>query len=80
MLREFKSVQKLRDSEKIKIPTGFSYSNIPGLKSECAEKLAMVRPETLGQASRIAGVDPSAISVLMIMIKKDLGNSKKRNA
>ena len=75
--RELKNVRKLRESEKIKIPSDFSYKNIPGLKTECAEKLAMVKPETLGQASRISGVDPSAISVLMIMIKKAVGSPEK---
>ena len=68
--REITNVQKLKDSEKIRIPHDFSYSNIPGLKSECSEKLEAVRPETLAQASRISGVDPSAISVLMILIEK----------
>ena len=77
LLRELKSIRKLKDSEKVKIPPSFSYENIPGLKTECAEKLTMVRPETLGQASRIAGVDPSAISVLMIMIKKESDHSSK---
>ena len=75
--RELRNVRKLRESEKIKIPADFSYVSIPGLKTECAEKLAMVKPETLGQASRIAGVDPSAISVLMIMIKKAVGSPEK---
>jgi len=77
LLRELNSIRKLKDSEKVKIPQNFSYENIPGLKTECAEKLSMVRPETLGQASRIAGVDPSAISVLMIMIKKESDHSSK---
>ena len=76
--REQRNVRKLRESEKIKIPHDFSYVNIPGLKTECAEKLTMVKPETLGQASRIAGVDPSAISVLMIMIKKVVGSPEKQ--
>ena len=68
--REISNVQKLRDSENIRIPKDFIYSNLPGLKTECAEKLSAIRPETLAQASRISGVDPSAISVLMIMIQK----------
>ena len=68
--REISNVQKLRDSENIRIPKDFIYSNLPGLKNECAEKLSAIRPETLAQASRISGVDPSAINVLMIMIQK----------
>lgn len=70
LLREIRNVHKLNESEKVRIPKGFCYDAIPGLKRECAEKLASVRPETLAQASRISGVDPSAISVLMILIEK----------
>lgn len=80
LLREIRNVHKLRDSEKIKIPLNFSYQNIPGLKTECAEKLSMVKPETLGQASRIEGVDPSAISVLMVMIRKKTETTDTGNA
>jgi tRNA uridine 5-carboxymethylaminomethyl modification enzyme len=80
LLREIRNVHKLRDSEKIKIPVDFSYKNIPGLKTECAEKLSMIKPETLGQASRIEGVDPSAISVLMIMIRKKKDSADIVNA
>ena len=79
-MREIRNVHKLRDSEKIKIPLNFSYQNIPGLKTECAEKLSMVKPETLGQASRIEGVDPSAISVLMVMIRKKTETTDTGNA
>ena len=75
--REIANVKKLKDSEKIRIPHDFSYSNIPGLKSECAEKLDAVKPETLAQASRISGVDPSAISVLMILIEKQRKSGSK---
>ncbi len=77
--REISNVQKLKDSEKIRIPDNFRYSNIPGLKSECAEKLETVRPETLAQASRISGVDPAAISVLMILIEKQRKSGSLEN-
>ena len=70
LLREIRNAHKLKESEKVRIPNDFCYEGIPGLKRECAEKLASVRPETLAQASRISGVDPSAISVLMILIEK----------
>jgi len=77
--REIANVEKLKDSEKIRIPRNFRYANISGLKSECAEKLDAVRPETLAQASRISGVDPSAISVLMILIEKQRKSGSKEN-
>ena len=57
------------DLEKIKIPEGFSYSDIPGLSNEIKEKLTAVRPGSLGQASRISGVTPSAITILMVKLK-----------
>ena len=77
--REIRNVEKLKDAERIKIPLDFVYDNIPGLKTECAEKLTKVKPETLAQASRISGVDPSAISVLMILIEKQRKTESLKN-
>jgi len=59
-----KQVERLRGSERRKIPNGFVFSNIPGLSNEVREKLLRVGPETLGQAARIPGVTPAAIAVL----------------
>ena len=47
-----------------------SYNGIPGLRLESIEKLSKVRPQNLAQASRIPGVNPSDLSVLMIMLRK----------
>ena len=52
------------------IPTDFSYEKISGLRNESIEKLSQINPGTLGQASRIPGVNPSDIEILMIMIHK----------
>ena len=71
--REIKNIAKLKQSEKIKIPVDFSYNNLPGLRNESAEKLSLIKPETLAQASRISGVNPSDISVLMIFLSKQNG-------
>ena len=68
--RELRSISKLKEIESIKIPKGFSYIGLPGLRKESAEKLTKVRPENLSQADRISGVNPSDISVLMIMLSK----------
>ena len=68
--RELKNIKKLQDLENILIPKSFSYQNIPGLRKESGEKLSLVRPETLAQANRISGVNPSDISVLMILLSK----------
>ena len=57
---------KLGDLENKKIPTHFDYEIIPALSSEAKEKLTSVKPNNLGQASRISGVNPADISVLMV--------------
>ncbi|MGH8552549.1 MAG: tRNA uridine-5-carboxymethylaminomethyl(34) synthesis enzyme MnmG, partial [Methylococcales bacterium] len=56
--------------ENLKIPGSIDYSNVIGLSSEVKEKLKTVVPETLGQASRISGVTPAAVSLLLIHLKK----------
>ena len=62
-------VNKLMKMETVKIPNLFDYSSLTNLSSESKEKLCRVKPETLGQASRIAGVRPSDIGVLAIFLK-----------
>ena len=57
---------KLGDLDNKKIPTAFNYHKIPALSSEAKEKLTTIKPENLGQASRISGVNPADISVLMV--------------
>lgn len=57
-------VERLRAAESRRIPGGFDYAAVPGLSREIREKLERVRPETLGQASRIPGVTPAAVAVL----------------
>lgn len=64
--REARQVARLSDIEKIKIPANLDYSTVRGLRAESRAKLAEARPVTLGQASRISGVNPADISVLMI--------------
>ena len=66
--RERKTIAKLSEAEKIKIPPDFIYDGIPGLRKESAEKLSKIKPTTLAQAGRISGVNPSDISVLMVML------------
>ena len=68
--RELLTIEKMKDIEKIAIPTDFNFNEIPGLRTESIEKLREVNPGTIGQASRIPGVNPSDLSILTIMIKK----------
>ena len=55
---------------KKKIPYGFDYKRTVGLSSEASEKLSLIKPETLGQAMRISGVNPSDVSVLSVCLYK----------
>jgi tRNA uridine 5-carboxymethylaminomethyl modification enzyme len=67
--RELRQIEKLRDVERIQIPAGVDYLLVPGLRRESALKLGQIRPSTLGQASRISGVNPADISILMVLIQ-----------
>ena len=67
--RELSKIRKFEDLEKIKIYDGFDYSGISGLSNEIKEKLTRIKPRSLGQASRISGVTPAAITILMIKLK-----------
>ncbi len=67
--RQLKEVEKFRDMEKIRIPENFDFRNVHGLSNELKEKLEQVAPVSLGQAARIDGMTPAAISVLMVAIK-----------
>ena len=64
--RQLKEIEKLAQSEKLFINKGLNYLSIFGLSSEAKEKLSVVKPQTLGQASRVSGVSPADISVLLI--------------
>lgn len=68
--RQLGEIGRMSKIENIKIPAGLSYANIPGLSSEIKEKLSNAKPLNLGQASRISGVTPAAISILMVWIEK----------
>ena len=68
--RQQKEVEKFRHIEYIRIPEGFDFKGIPGLSKEIIEKLNRFNPTTLGQANRISGVTPSAITLLMVYLKK----------
>jgi tRNA uridine 5-carboxymethylaminomethyl modification enzyme len=68
--REQKLAQKIEGLESYKIRTDFDYGRVKALSSEAREKLKKIRPETIGQASRISGVSPSDISVLTIYLGK----------
>jgi tRNA uridine 5-carboxymethylaminomethyl modification enzyme len=64
-----KSIEKLKRAEGQLIPAWFDYANVSGLSREMVEKLSRVQPQTLGQASRIPGVTPAALSLLHVYIE-----------
>ena len=66
--RQQAHVEKIKREENTKIPKAFSYVSIDSLSNEAKEKLALVRPETLGQAGRISGITPADISVLSVLL------------
>ncbi len=68
--RQLKDVERFKNNEKIRIPPGFDYTKVHGLSNELREKLSAIRPISLGQASRISGITPAAISIIMIYLKK----------
>ncbi len=68
--RQLDMVQKTKKLEDMKIPSDTSYGDVSGLSREVIERLSKVRPFTMGQASRIPGITPAAITALMIDFKK----------
>lgn len=68
--RQNSEVARLSHVEKIRIPSGFDFTQIHGLRLEARQKLAKAQPDNLGQASRISGVSPADISVLMIALMR----------
>ena len=76
-----KMIQRLRASDAVALPAELDYASISGLSKEIQHKLAQARPETLGQASRIPGVTPAAVSLLLIHLKKrSAGRSLEHSA
>jgi tRNA uridine 5-carboxymethylaminomethyl modification enzyme len=62
-------IEKMRKAESRHIPVSFDYHKIPGLSREMVEKLSRVRPSSIGQASRIPGVTPAALSIIHIYLE-----------
>jgi tRNA uridine 5-carboxymethylaminomethyl modification enzyme len=68
--RQAVEVEKSQRNEHSKIPQGFDYSHVPGLSTELREKLQHTLPESIGQAARIPGMTPAAISLLLVFLKR----------
>lgn len=68
--RQEKEVEKLLNLERKIIPPTIDYEDVPGLSKELSEKLGIIRPQTLAQASRVDGITPAALMVLSVWLKK----------
>lgn len=67
--RQLKEIEKFKHMERMKIPDKFDFNRVHGLSNELKEKLSAVMPSSLGQASRIDGITPAGLSVIMVAIK-----------
>ena len=67
--KQLKDIEKFKKLESKKLSHDIDYAKIPGLKKESAEKLNEIKPDSIGQASRISGVSPADINVLLIRLK-----------
>lgn len=68
--RQAADVARLQADEAVIVPRGTDFASIPGLSAEMAERLAAARPETLGQAARVRGVTPAAVTALLAHLRK----------
>lgn len=68
--RQMKQVESFKKMEKKKIPEGFNYDEVPSLRLEARQKLKIYNPTSIGQASRISGVSPADISVLLVYMEQ----------
>ena len=73
--KTYKEVEKMKKLEEKQIPEDIDYDKVSNLASEARQKLAKVRPISLGQAARISGVNPSDLSILSIYLKKEYGKN-----
>jgi tRNA uridine 5-carboxymethylaminomethyl modification enzyme len=78
--RQQSEIDKIKHFESKQIPTAFDYATVPSLRNEARQKLSKIRPATLGQASRISGVSPADISVLMVWLKRGAGHQNGASA
>jgi len=75
--RQKNEIEQMRRQENTRLPEDFDYSQVSGLSNELKLKLSQQRPETLAQASRIQGMTPAAISLLLVYLKKrQLGHKR----
>ncbi len=70
IVRQEMEVARFRDLEERRIPEGFDFASVPGIREEARQKLLQIQPSTIGQANRISGVTPADVSVLLVWLKR----------
>ena len=78
--RQRDEIERQRRHESLPIPLGFAYADVRGLSAEVGQKLARVQPATVGQAARISGVTPAAISLLLVHLRRGQPDDIARSA
>ena len=78
--RQTQEISRLKAQQGLAIPLDLDYSSISGLSNEVRQKLAQVKPENIGQAGRISGVTPAAVSLLLVHLKRKGGLTKRAAA
>jgi tRNA uridine 5-carboxymethylaminomethyl modification enzyme len=78
--RQRAEVERRKNAESTRLPQDLDYHEVRGLSIEALQKLNRHRPETIGQASRISGITPAAISLLLVHLKRGLGAQQKKTA
>jgi len=68
--RQEEEIARQRRNEETRLPEDLDYSRVAGLSNEVRQKLSDIRPATVGQAARVAGVTPAAVSILLVHLKK----------
>jgi tRNA uridine 5-carboxymethylaminomethyl modification enzyme len=68
--RQERQVEKMKHMENVRLPDDLDYSSVYGLSREVYEKLSAIKPQSLGQASRISGVTPAALMALQVHLKR----------
>ena len=76
--REEQQVVRLRSADKVPIPDSVSYDEVAHLTAEVKQRLAQVKPKSLGQARRVSGVTPAAIAVLEVYLKRLSSQPKQK--
>ena len=75
--RQALEITRQEHNETFPLPESLDYSQVIGLSKEVQQKLNLHKPETLGQAGRISGVTPAALSLLLVHLKKGLGRAQE---